>query len=352
MTISASPLDSMLLLLQAVGMVSVGLGWWRLTPQERKTAQQYRQVLVRRPHPAWGCALGFVLDAIGAWTGLSGLILLATGTVLAVAWASDKAVTRHLNWEQRRRALEVDQWKARIPAEQMQIRRAQWQREELAQVEAQALRHLMDPHFLFNALNGVMQRFLRKDPSAALRHLSAFRRLLVQQNQASQDGWWTVEEEWAVLRDYVALELDRMSATIDVTLSSLDPCLSQAQIPAWMAQPLVENALWHGLLGNEGELEWNRTLSIQAFSVAPDRIQIEVRNSRNPNAASHAAAPSMPTSPRRRHASDLIRHRLRLLGHDHHGQLTLDHTDVETVATLLLPVREMLWTTPVMKALS
>ena len=346
MSLPATPLHSMLLLLQAMGMVSAGLSLYRLTPQERTTAKQCRQVLVRRPHPAWGCALAFLLDATWWWTAQSGLLLLATGIVLASAWISDKAVSGHLNWEQRRRALEVDQWKARIPAEQMQIRRAQWQREELAQVEAQTLRHLMDPHFLFNALNGVMQRFLQNNSTAALGHLSAFRRLLVQQNQATQDGWWTVEKEWAILGDYVALELDRIAATIDVTLSPLDASLSQAQIPAWMAQPLVENALWHGLLGDEGELGWDRKLSIQAAPIAPDRIKIEVRNSRNPNAVSPETAPALPASPRRRHASDLIRHRLRLLGHERHGQLSLTHTDMETVATLLVPVRETLWRTP------
>ncbi|MAC17203.1 MAG: hypothetical protein CMC97_02750 [Flavobacteriales bacterium] len=352
MSLPTYPLDSMLILLQAVGVVSVGFGLLRLTPQERTTAQQCRQVLVRRPHPAWGCALAFILDATWLWMAQSGLLLLATGIILASAWTSDKAVSRHLDWEQRRRALEAGQWKARIPAEQMQIRRAHWQRDELAQVEAQTLRHLMDPHFLFNALNGVMQRFLQDDPTAAQRHLSAFRRLLVQQNQATQDGWWTVEEEWDVLRDYVALELDRIAATIDVTLSTLDPCLSKAQIPAWMAQPLVENALWHGLLGDESECGWDRKLSIEAVPIAPDRIKIEVRNSRDPNAASPTAVPHMPTSPRRRHASDLIRHRLRLLGHEYHGQLSLTHTDMETVATLLLPVRETLWRTPGVNPLS
>lgn len=346
MTLPSTPLDSVLLLLQAVGVVSVGLGLLRLTPQERKTAQQYRQVLARRPHPAWGCALGLLLDLTWAWSAQTGLLLLATGIILASARTSDKAVSRHLDWAQRRRALEVDQWKARIPAEQMQIRRAQWQREELAQVETQTLRHLMDPHFLFNALNGVMHRFLQEAPSSALRHLSAFRRLLVQQSQASRDGWWTLEEEWAVLGDYVALELDRIAVTIDVTLSEIDPSLAQAQIPAWMAQPLVENALWHGLLGEEGELEWHRTLSIHAIAFAHDQIKIEVRNSRNPYRTLGATVPSMPTSPRRRHASDLIRHRLRLMGHEHHGQLSLAHTEMETVATLLLPVRETLWRTP------
>ena len=52
MSLPTYPLDSMLLLLQAVGVVSVGFGLLRLTPQERTTAQQCRQVLVRRPHPA------------------------------------------------------------------------------------------------------------------------------------------------------------------------------------------------------------------------------------------------------------------------------------------------------------
>ena len=135
--------------------------------------------------------------------------------------------------------------------ERMQARKAELQRLELAEVQLQSLRHLMDPHFLFNALNGVMQRFLREDAPAALRHFAAFRRLAVRQQQAGRDGWWTLREEWRVLEDYIALELDRLAGPWPST--SPPTCrVEDCSVPALMVQPLVENALWHGLGGTDG----------------------------------------------------------------------------------------------------
>ncbi len=337
-------------LCQAAACISVGVSLARTTPQERHTWGRCRRVHPNTVHPLlWGC-IGMGGDVLSAVLSLPWLWIPATALFLASARHVDLEVTRHLDWESRRRELELNQWRERIPAEQLQIRKAAWQRRELAEVQSKALRHLMDPHFLFNALNGVMQRLLNGSKSEALEHLAAFRRLAVRQSHAGRDGWWTLSEEWRVLEDYVALELGRMGRPVEVIQSPLPPTLAQVRIPALMAQPLVENALWHGLGGTVEDDGSLGQLRITAHAVSPAQVRIDVCNSRSDQAAQDGVRnlSDKPHSPvRRRHASDLIRQRLRLLGAEKQGHLTLEHFEKETRATLLLPVREtMLRTSP------
>ena len=117
------------------------------------------------------------------------------------------------------------------------------------EVQADSLRHLMDPHFLFNALNGVMHDLLRGERKAGLANLQAFRRLAVDQIQAGRGGWLTLDREWSMLGDYIQLELRRMDRPVDWRLLPIPEEMRAKQIPAFMIQPLVENALWHGLGG-------------------------------------------------------------------------------------------------------
>ena len=136
----------------------------------------------------------------------------------------------------------------------------------------------MDPHFLFNALNGVMQRFLREDAPAALRHFAAFRRLAVRQQQAGRDGWWTLREEWRVLEDYIALELDRIGWPVAVDLSPL-PELEDGSVPALMVQPRWRMPVAR-LAGTDRTAHSPGTLSVRATRDAHRRVRIEVHNSR------------------------------------------------------------------------
>ena len=90
--------------------------------------------------------------------------------------------------EQRRRHAEMAHWQTRVRAERL-AQQSLMKRRELARVQTDSLRHLMDPHFLFNALNGIMHDFLRGEREAGLANLQAFRRLAVDQIQAAEaDG--------------------------------------------------------------------------------------------------------------------------------------------------------------------
>lgn len=113
------------------------------------------------------------------------------------------------------------------------------------EAELRALRAQVDPHFLFNSLNSIAS-LTGDDPQAARRMcllLAGFlRRSLV---LGSRDRV-TLDEEMALLDEYLAIEKVRFGRRLEVS-RAVDPTALPAQIPPLLLQPLVENAVRHGI---------------------------------------------------------------------------------------------------------
>jgi hypothetical protein len=118
---------------------------------------------------------------------------------------------------------------------------------EVAAAEAQlrTVESHVAPHFLFNALNSVTA-LVDLDPDAAKRLLARIGDLLRRSLAARDTPTLTLEEELEVVGDYLAIEqirfADRLATAIDA-----DPGARRCRIPAFLLQPLVENAIRHGL---------------------------------------------------------------------------------------------------------
>jgi LytS/YehU family sensor histidine kinase len=113
-----------------------------------------------------------------------------------------------------------------------------------ADAKLDALRAQINPHFLFNTLNTIASK-ARTDPEEARRlllRLSDFFRYSIRQDGHFAD----FAQEYFFVRTYLALEQarygERLSARFDV-----DPQVLTAQVPVLTIQPLVENAVKHGL---------------------------------------------------------------------------------------------------------
>ena len=101
----------------------------------------------------------------------------------------------------------------------------------------------MNPHFLFNSLNTIIAMLEEGSrPHALLHHLSSFFRA----NLKRSEDLSTLEEELQHVNAYLEIERarfeDRLAVEVDV-----DPSLLRLQIPTFTLQPLVENAIKHGI---------------------------------------------------------------------------------------------------------
>jgi LytS/YehU family sensor histidine kinase len=131
-----------------------------------------------------------------------------------------------------------------------QVRDRDEQTHVAALAEARALQARMNPHFLFNALNalGALSRVAPREVPRAAGRLRQFLRASFDQQERLLVP---VQEELAVVRAYLDIESLRLGDRLKVE-QMIDPRSLDALMPPFSFQPLVENAVQHGLHSSPG----------------------------------------------------------------------------------------------------
>ena len=120
---------------------------------------------------------------------------------------------------------------------------------KLAEVELQALRAQMNPHFMFNSLNSIKHFILTHEPLKASEYLTNFATLIRSILHNSREKLVPLAKEIEALLLYIELEQLRFRDKFDLHCGiSEDVDLEQTMIPPLILQPYVENAIWHGLM--------------------------------------------------------------------------------------------------------
>jgi LytS/YehU family sensor histidine kinase len=126
--------------------------------------------------------------------------------------------------------------------------------EQLVEARLSALQAQMNPHFVFNALNSIKRMILDGDNEKASRYLSKFALMIRMTLNHSKDTFVTLDENIEYLKTYLEMEQLRFDDSFTYKIlvgENIDT--SESSIPSLMIQPLVENAIWHGLLPSESE---------------------------------------------------------------------------------------------------
>jgi len=126
-----------------------------------------------------------------------------------------------------------------------QVRNRDEQTRAVASAEARALQTRMNPHFLFNALN-TLAALATVAPREVPRAIGRLRQLLRASFDQHDRLLVPLEEELAVVRAYLDIESLRFGDRLKVE-QAIDPGLLKALMPPFSFQPLVENAVQHGL---------------------------------------------------------------------------------------------------------
>lgn len=116
---------------------------------------------------------------------------------------------------------------------------------DLSEATLSTLRQQLRPHFLFNALNTV-SALLERDPRTARRVIARLGDLLRESLRDSRATEVPLSAELELVRAYVEIEQARFGDRLSTTFA-VDPQAEDALVPTLLLQPLVENAMRHGL---------------------------------------------------------------------------------------------------------
>jgi Histidine kinase len=135
-----------------------------------------------------------------------------------------------------------------------------------------ALREQLNPHFLFNCLNG-LRGLIVEDPQRAQTMVTRLAGVLRYSLKSNAAHTVTMEQEMRAVQDFTELEQMRFEERLRVRLA-VDPAALAAQVPPMMVQTLVENALKHGI----SKLTEGGEIAITA-GVRDNDLEITVANS-------------------------------------------------------------------------
>ncbi len=123
---------------------------------------------------------------------------------------------------------------------------AQERKAQLAEARLGALRMQLQPHFLFNSLNAIAVTVRDRDTETATRLIEQLGDVLRRVMRTDRPPEVTLAEELEFVRQYLAIEEVRFSDRLRPAFD-IDPGVERAAVPEFVLQPLVENALRHGL---------------------------------------------------------------------------------------------------------
>lgn len=141
-------------------------------------------------------------------------------------------------------------------------------RAQAMELRLQAMRAQMNPHFLFNALNGI-QNLIHTDADSASRYLAKFAGLVRSALHLSTTELITLEEEVAFIRDYLLVnQMLRFQGRLAFSVSiEEDIDEDRVMVPPMMLQPFVENAIEHGFIRRE-----KGQIAIEITESSPDSL--------------------------------------------------------------------------------
>ena len=135
-------------------------------------------------------------------------------------------------------------------------------RHKTSELEMQALRSQMNPHFIFNSLNSINRFILQNERAQASEYLIKFSKLVRLILQNSQSSLIPLESELESLELYLSLEALRFNYHFGYKISvPEDLDVSALQVPPLILQPYAENAIWHGLMHKEEKGQLNVEVS-------------------------------------------------------------------------------------------
>jgi sensor histidine kinase YesM len=250
--------------------------WWLWVPATPLVVWLARRLPIRR-----GTALWTVLFHVISSFAVAMLLLVVVAYWYAITGPFDDRVRTTAEWIWTLRnsthfhLFILSYWlilsAAHIVESERRLRRQQLNTARIdalaAQSRTQMLANQLKPHFLFNALNGLSTLILRGDNASAQLMLESLASFLRESLRVGESRLVPLQDEFDLIAKYVSVEKVRLGDKLEVR-TEIDPDTGNALVPTLLLQPLVENAIRHGIGSTENGGE---------VVIRSDRIDTTVR---------------------------------------------------------------------------
>jgi ligand-binding sensor domain-containing protein/anti-sigma regulatory factor (Ser/Thr protein kinase) len=215
---------------------------------------------------------------------------------------------------------------------------------QIAELEMQSLQAQMNPHFVFNVINSIQRYILERDAKKGTELLGDFSRMIRQTFTLSSKRIITLQEEIAYLVSYLKLEQERVAYKFQFNIETehgLNP--ADIHIPSMLIQPIVENAIKHGLSPLEGS---DGLLTITFTKVDDHSLHCVVED--NGIGIEQSLAAKRDSTTRLSKALNITQRRIELLNQASKGETysvtvtdrsKFDSAQMGTVVMIVLPVQ-------------
>ena len=144
---------------------------------------------------------------------------------------------------------------------------------QAVELEAQALRVQMNPHFVFNSLNSIKALIQQNENEKSVTYLTTFSKFIRTLLNNSDKKQISLHDEIETCKYYLQLEAMRFDTKFSYSVNideNID--LKSIQVPALIIQPFIENAIWHGIVpqNNGGNVFLNVNRKDNAIEISID----------------------------------------------------------------------------------
>jgi len=145
----------------------------------------------------------------------------------------------------------------------------------VAGLELQALRSQMNPHFVHNSLNAIQYFIQRKEVELSENYLSKFSQLIRLFFEYSRRQTITIKEELELLTNYLDIEKLRFEQKLNYNITVCEKIdVEEQRIPSMLLQPIVENAVNHGLFHKKE----NGTVEVLFKQLKEDSFKVTIKD--------------------------------------------------------------------------
>ncbi|MFD2909551.1 histidine kinase [Flavobacterium ardleyense] len=145
------------------------------------------------------------------------------------------------------------------------------QEQKFSELQLKALRSQMNPHFVFNSLAAIQYYINENDFETSEYYLVKFSKLIRQFFDMSVMSKLSIEEELRLLKNYLEIEKLRFKDKLAYSIN-VDAALEKREIPTMLLQPIVENAINHGIFNKLDK----GIITINFIAISPSEIKVEI----------------------------------------------------------------------------